>query len=115
MGPGSGGQLDAAIASATFGTGDIGFSHGRDITAGVSHTSFTLKLRHEGAIHTQVIGAQRIETRVASGSITVPDKVVGAAAIDLSQLPTDVMGARAGLHADQATWNIGDTAFELTA
>ena len=34
---------------------------------------------------------------------------------DLSQLPTDVMGARAGLHADQATWNIGDTAFELTA
>src|SRR5260370_857998 len=34
---------------------------------------------------------------------------------DRSQLPTDVMGARARLHADQATRNIGETAFELTA
>ena len=33
---------------------------------------------------------------------------------DRCKLPTDVMGARAGLHADQAARNVGETAFELT-
>src|SRR5207247_5961295 len=36
-------------------------------------------------------------------------------AADRCQLPTDVMRARAGLHADQAMRNIGETAFKLTA
>jgi len=33
---------------------------------------------------------------------------------DRCKLPADVMGARTGLHADQAARNIGETAFELT-
>src|SRR5207247_11229023 len=34
---------------------------------------------------------------------------------DRCQLATDVMSARACLHADQATRNVGETAFKLTA